>query len=110
MNSKTNPFIVKVFEANSSHITENDDMLLQCEDMTSLVVYKVIGGETLYGYLIYTFLGLDDQDTTTKKSLMEDGYSEELCNLLELAKNQGCKFLQLDGDGMQYDDLPTFNW
>ena len=108
MNSKTNPFLIKVFEANSGHITENDDKLLQCEDMTSLVVYKVIGGEILYGYLIYTYL--DDQDTFTKKSLMKDGYSEALCNLLELAKNQGCKFLQLDGDGTQYEDLPTFDW
>jgi len=29
---------------------------------------------------------------------------------MELARKSGCKFLQLDCDGIEYDDLPKFDW
>jgi hypothetical protein len=43
-------------------------------------------------------------------SLEKEGYSKAFVELLKLAKANGCKFLQLDGDGIQYDDLPSFEW
>jgi hypothetical protein len=33
-----------------------------------------------------------------------------IINLLEIARGNSCKFLQLDCDGVEYDDLPTFSW
>ena len=41
---------------------------------------------------------------------MDAGFSDALYNLLSLARKNGCKYLQLDCDGVEYDDLPTFKW
>jgi hypothetical protein len=114
MNTK-DLFIVKVLEASTSHITAQDDRLLKQEDMSALAVYDVKGGETQFGYLIYT--GLEDGTSIqeellsfTQASLKAAGFSDALYNLLSLAKRNGCKFLQLDCDGVEYDDLPKFDW
>jgi hypothetical protein len=113
MNSK-DPFIVKVFEASSCHITQQDDKLLKRDDLSALAVYDIKAGKVRYGYLIYT--GLEDNNAVeelkdfTKEAIAKDGYSTALINLLELAKKNGCKFLQLDCDGVEYEDLPRFNW
>lgn len=107
-------FIVKVLEASTGHITKEDDKLLRRDGQDDLAVYDVKGGKIRYGYLIYT--GLDEgsireEDSSfTKASLKAAGFSDALFNLLSLAKKAGCKFLQLDCDGVEYDDLPTFNW
>jgi hypothetical protein len=119
MNSLINPFIVKVFEASSSHITGADDKLLKRNDLASLAVYSIKGGGITYGFLIYT--GLDDDSTLSEteaqigredfyKSIRTEGYSDAMINLIMMAKRNGCKFLQLDCDGTEYDDLPTFDW
>ena len=111
MNSKTNPFLVKAFEASSCHITKEDNSLLRQEDHCSLCVYEVRGSGILYGYLICT--GFEDSSINPDefyKAVKDEGYSDAMINLLKLAKDKGCKFLQLDCDGMQYDDLPSFDW
>ena len=46
----------------------------------------------------------------TLLSLAKEGYSEDFIFLVELAIANGCKFLQLDQDGIEYEDLPTFDW
>lgn len=117
MNSIKDPFIVKVFEASSCHITQEDDALLQREDLSSLATYKVKGGDTLYGFLIYT--GLEDtsivedtrvSDMANTNWVKAEGFSDAFINLLKLAKKNGCKFLQLDCGGVEYEDLPKFEW
>ena len=115
MKSVKNPFIVKVFEACTSHITEKDDKLLRKEDLAELSVYNIDGGGTRFGYLIYT--GLEDNtsikegiEKPTQKAILKAGFSKNLVWLLGRAKKNGCKFLQLDCDGVEYDDLQTFDW
>ena len=115
MNSTKKPFIVKVFEASTSHITKKDDKLLRKEDLVDISVYNVAGGGTHYGYLIYT--GLEDNssineqiDKPTKDAILKAGFSKNFVSLLDRAKKNGCKFLQLDCDGVEYEDLKTFDW
>lgn len=115
LNNTLLPFIVKVFEASTCHITEEDDKLLRQDGQSELSVYDIKGGEVQYGYLIYTGLdngtSVDEQNPSfTKDSLKTAGFSDALVNLLSLAKKSGCKFLQLDCDGVEYEDLPKFNW
>jgi hypothetical protein len=114
MNNIKNPFIVKVFEASSCHITKNDDKLLKREDLCSLSVYRVKGGDILYGFLIYTGLedntSVDEMKSFSDTAIKTEGYSDALLNLLMMAKRNGCKFLQLDCDGVEYEDLPKFDW
>ena len=107
-------FIVKVLEACTSHITEEDDRLLKREDLSALAVYDVKADKTQFGYLIYTGLeegtSVQEEQSFTQASLKTAGFSDALYNLLSLARKAGCKFLQLDCDGVEYDDLPIFNW
>jgi len=107
-------FIVKVLEACTSHITEQDNRLLKREDLADLAVYDIKGGKVQFGFLIYTGLeegtSVQEEQSFTQESLKAAGFSDALYNLLSLARKAGCKFLQLDCDGVEYDDLPTFDW
>ena len=109
-----NPFIVKIFEANSCHITKKDDELLKNHDLCSLAIYEVKGGGILYGFLIYTGLedntSVDEMKSFSDTAIKAEGYSDALVNLLKIAKENGCKFLQLDCDGVEYENLPKFDW
>ena len=110
-NSKKNPYIVKIFEACMSHIAYKDETLLkrssgQSEDIIhnpTLVIYPFE-----YGY----FIVVDWADANSKADyirLEKEGYSKEFINLIKIARKNKVKFLQLDGDGIEYEDLPTFN-
>lgn len=115
MNSKSNPFTVKIFEACTSHITKQDDQLLKREDLAALAVYEVKSSLGVhYGYLIYTGVeegsSVVEDNSFSMDSLRKAGFSEAIINLLDIARKKECKFLQLDCDGVEYDDLPTFNW
>lgn len=114
MNSIKDPFIVKVFEASTSHITQKDDQLLKRENLCTVSAYEIKGGGILYGFLVYTSLeensSIVESGIPDEAALKAEGFSDAFINLLKLAKKNGCKFLQLDCDGVEYEDLPKFNW
>ena len=106
----TAPCVHKILEVSSGHITKEDDRLLK-KDLSAFAVYNVKGGDVLYGFLIYT--GLDDdleEFLGTKKIGKQEGFSPAFFHLIDLARNAGCKFLQIDCDGVEYDDLPKYDW
>ena len=100
----TDPFIVKCFEANTCHITLTDNQCLRRDIKTehnpTLIVYPYE-----YGYFIFTDFEPEILEETLL-SLEKEGYSKHFINLVKLARQHGCKFLQLDGDGVEYSDLP----
>lgn len=87
--------IDKVFIASTSHITGNDNYLLDEKDyyFVDLVAY---------GCIIWT--GID------KKELSRLELSKALIDLIQLAKNNDCSYLKLDSDGPTYNNLPIFDW
>ena len=101
-NSK-DPFIVKCFEACTSHISKEDDKLLKRDDCpVSCYNYE-------YGCLVYTGYP-DEHSEYSAETLKKAGFTEAFANLVVLAQKSECKFLQLDCDGVEYEDLPTFSW
>jgi hypothetical protein len=111
--SKDKPFIAKAFEANTCHITKNDDKLIKA----TCHAYKDSDVECkeliVHPYEEGCFIFADYDKSEVKwvyKTLKKEGYSTALINLLKIARFHGCKYLQLDCDGVQYDDLPTFKW
>ena len=113
--NSTKPFITKNFEASTAHITEEDDKLIKATIMaektykfpyTNLIVYSYSEGSFIYTFLTEEGKHLEEIFTTLK----EEGFSDAFLNLLLLANQEGCKYLQLDCDAMVYEDLPTFNW
>ena len=111
--SKLKPFIAKCFEASTFHITQRDSVLIHATDQA----YKE--GTTLCTDLIvmnyeegcFIFAAWDDNEVEEMYTTLKgQGFSNELIELLKLAKYHNCKFLQLDRDGVVYEELPVFDW
>lgn len=111
--STEKPFIAKCFEASTGHINKNDDQLLKQSEhsfkegdtnFNSVIVYSYEEG-------YFVFVAYDKSELSEVYKGLEDlGYSMALINLMKTARKHGCKYLQLDGDGVEYTDLPRFNW
>ena len=91
--SKLKPFIAKCFEASTFHITQRDSVLIHATDQA----YK----EGTWD---------DNEVEEMYTTLKGQGFSNELIELLKLAKYHNCKYLQLDRDGVVYEELPVFDW
>jgi hypothetical protein len=99
-NSKTKPVIVKSFEAWTGHITKEDNALLKREDCPlSIYHYE-------YGCFIYS----GDLKGYDSRALKNYGFSSSFVSLMEITRGHSCKFLQLDCEGAEYEDLPKFSW
>ena len=79
-------------------ITEKDSNLLECDEQPDLFLYPYT-----YGW----FISIHEY---CKDNLLKMGYSEDFCKLLDLAKSEGCKILQIDQDADPVEGLATFEW
>lgn len=109
------PYIQNIFEASTCHITEKDDKLIartvKSFDSGLPPYTNIIAYEYREGYFIYTFQVEEGEHLQeTYKTLKEEGYSDEFLSLMKVARENGCKFLQLDADGHIHDDLHKFDW
>ena len=41
---------------------------------------------------------------------VEKALSKEVQHIMRLARDQGCKWLHFDADGVVYPELPQFDW
>lgn len=97
-----NAHIFQCLDVSTAHITERDNELL-AKDGISISVYPYE-----YGWLVYS--GDGQASKADFERALKEGFSQALINLICIAHEKGCKFLNLDCDGMLYDDLPTFDW
>jgi hypothetical protein len=101
----SNPYTVKSLDISTGHLTEQDNNLLQADadnnpgPNTPVAAYKYE-----YGYFVY--VGEEAEDQTIK----EYGYSDSFINILKKARELKCKYVQYDSDGIQYEDIPFYNW
>jgi hypothetical protein len=93
------PLIRPVLNASTAHITKKDDDLLKRED-NPLSPYRYE-----FGYFIHV-----GEDLGERKAALEYGHSETLLDLVDEARDRGCHYLQLDCDGEEYPELPTYEW
>ena len=92
--------ITKNFDCSTAHITGEDNNRL-----FSYHNYLVI-----YPYEEGVFIYVPSTDFEEFLNNLKEIYSEHFKNLLRLAHDNDCKYLQLDSDGIEYEDLPTFDW
>ena len=97
---KDNPCIVKVLDISTAHITKRDSFFI------SKATSELIQYEYKEGFFIYV---LEDKEET-QEALLKAGYSQAFVDIINRARELGCKYVQLDCDGITYDDLPTFEW
>lgn len=85
--------ITKVLEISTAHVSEDTAQWLSQEDC-SLIVYKK--GE--YGWII---LVPEEEDKTTPQDLHQ---------IFEVARNNGCDWVMLDCDAFTIENLPVYDW
>jgi len=98
----TDPFIFKVLDVSTGHMTHEDNLGLAANSVDSakalVPVYEL--GE--YGWLVY--IGeLDD-------NWPAEDWSEAFRTVLKKALELGCEYVRWDRDGKKYDELETFDW
>lgn len=91
----TDPFIFKVLDISTGHMTEDDNTKL-AEGLGRLPVSEL----NEYGYLVY--IGELEENW--------DHMSDAFKNVLLTARAHGCEYVRFDADGRAYDELPVFDW
>ena len=92
----------KVMDCSTAHVTNRDiNDLLKRDDCPVCS----------YPYDCGTFVYVCQTDIEGAILLMKDlGFSQEFINLMRLARENDCKYIRLDCDGMRYKDIPSFDW
>lgn len=95
----SNPFVFKVLDISTGHMTKEDAEKLSLNDPD-----KTLGLPSYeldeYGWLVYI-------------GEMEDNWanmSPEFNKVLTLANDLGCDYVRFDRDGREYPELPSFDW
>jgi len=105
---KSNPYLVKVLDISTGHITKKDSMLLTRDDCPATAY------EYEYGYFV--FVDVSDPDLRKMslkgelKAYKKYGFSENFLNIFKKANKLNCKYIQFDADGTEYSDLPVVEW
>lgn len=89
--------IYSVLECSTIHIKETTLIELEndFEKMTSsLIIFK----KADYGWFIY----VPDYEISN--------VSEDMMRIIQIAKNEDCRFIDLDSDGPEYNDLEKYDW
>lgn len=94
------PQLNTVCDVGTGHVLQADMEALVNRDPAACGVIAYLYEEGAFIYLNKEFLvGLDASD-----------YSQAFKDLYRWALSLGCKWLQLDRDGPEYDDIPSFEW
>lgn len=106
-----NPYVFKCLDISMGHITKKDAELLIIDDSHPVAHEKyhnnpVVSYEFEYGFFVF----VPENDEGYSKDALKFGYSKAFVEVMDKARKLKCKFIQFDGDGIEYDDLPTFKW
>lgn len=96
--------IEKMLTLSTAHITEETSGKLETEPNTddmSLCVYE----KAEYGFFIYI-----DENVIRRIADNDNAIPEDLRACLKLAIDNDCKVLCLDCDGIEVDELQTYEW
>jgi hypothetical protein len=98
--STKSPYFIHVLDISTGHISPNDGVLLDNskKDINSpIIVY-----DYPEGYFVYVPQIAVEEEL---EGFMTYGMSEEFCKIIKLASDKGCKYVQFDCDGIEYEDL-----
>jgi len=105
--------IEKMLVISTGHITEKDMTLLTEE---GLYPYTIL--QTGYGTIISLVTNMTlppreqsvDFITEFKEEKWMKIFSKEFMEILRIAKENDCFWVNFDRDGSQYEELPLFEW
>jgi hypothetical protein len=101
---KGNPYIQKVLDISTGHITKSDSLLLsdasRGESENPIVTYKYD-----YGFLV----AVQDERGVYSQA-KKYGFSNQFIKIMRMALKLKLSFVKFDGDAIAYDDLKFFDW
>jgi hypothetical protein len=107
--TRKRPYIGKMLDVSTSHITENDAKLLDESDskkQSSISRNPLSAFSKGVGWLV----NIPATDEEVFKEILNYGYSNEFVELVKVALNHDCDWINLDCDGAEIEDLPKFDW
>lgn len=102
--------IYKTLDMSTCHVKEKTFKLLEENRIDEIVYYAKMenGGDYLrklcWGFFIHV-----PQDDVDFESL-EGEIPVDLYNCIKFAREQGCWWIDLDGDGEKVEELPEYDW
>lgn len=96
----------------TGHITKKDEELLTSDAEAKRddhVKQELLVYNYPEGFFVYCASD-DDSFAEDAESALAFGYSQDLINLMRIAKENNCKFLHLDADGPLHTTLPHHEW
>jgi len=93
--------IYRYLDISTGHITKNDADLLRNDHEPD--------GAFLIGKYSEGFI-LSLGEYTEVSNVVGREFSKEFYDILNYAQLKGCCLLRLDADGMEFPNLPTFDW
>ena len=107
--------IAKALDVSTSHITEEDAKLLESSTSQGEVHFGLGYPTIVYsypeGYFVYAHVGDNAAEVRDfNKACRAAGYSEAFLKVMQMARRNGCKYAQLDCDGIEYPQLKTYKW
>ena len=94
----TRPYIFKVFDVSTGHMTVKDAQQLgDGSDTTCCIAYEL----SEYGWLVYIDTG---------NSSYGKGMSSAFKKILKIAGELGCEYVRFNRDGAVYPELKSFVW
>jgi len=101
---------IKVMEISTCHITKEDNEILRKfvdvgpEDHPQVIMaYE-------HGFMVSSWHNFNDNPEKLEEKLLELGHSPAYINLVRVAFDAGCKWLNLDCDSSDYSWLPSYEW
>lgn len=100
-----NPELYSYLDISTAHITKEDGELLQKHGKDTLDQRKALTGPIVYDYGYGSFVSVGAEGCDRYND-----YSQAFRDIMEFARSRGCFFVRFDGDGAEYEELPTFEW
>ncbi len=107
--------IEKMLIINSGHVTK-EDMDSLCDP--DLNTYPYTRLPTEYGVIVYLTSDMELPARTNSIDFITEGsspswckaFSEEFIEILRIAKENDCHYVNFDCDGTEVPELPRFDW
>ena len=100
--SSKDPYILRVLELSTAHITHADSDLLSKSGDLPFTCYDLE-----YGSLLYCG---EPEEAGREHDIAQAGFSAAFLLMVRMAWKHGCAWIRLDCDSFVYTDLPTFKW
>jgi hypothetical protein len=98
--------IYTYMDCSTVHITEEADMWLFNHPYEQSALRFLLVNSTDAGYLIY----IPNEPEHLKFTMKHKDLPKSVKRIMKKAQKLGCRYVKLDRDGLEHDDLKQYEW